>query len=117
MKKAKLFFSAMFVLIAASLYAQNVRVSGTVRDAQTGEGVPFASVVIKGTMTGTSSDADGAYTINAPANGTLDVSAVGYLTQSVQIGGRTEVNVSLEPDSEMLDAKSDLKRFALNFLL
>ena len=103
MKKAKLFFSAMFVLIAASLYAQNVRVTGMVRDAQTGEGVPFASVVIKGTMTGTSSDANGAYSINAPANGTLDFTAVGYIAESVQINGRTEVNVALAPDSEMLD--------------
>ena len=67
MKKAKLFFSALFVLLAVSLSAQNVRVSGTVRDAQTGEGVPFASVVIKGTMTGVSTDVNGAFTINAPA--------------------------------------------------
>ena len=103
MKKAKLFFSAMFVLIAASLSAQNIRVTGTVRDAQTGEGVPFASVVIKGTMTGASSDANGAYTINAPSNGTLDFSAVGYLTQSVEINARAEVNVALQPDSEMLE--------------
>ena len=103
MKKAKLFFSALFVLIAVSVSAQNIRVSGTVRDAQTGEGVPFASVVLEGTMTGTSSDANGAYTINAPANGTLVVSAVGYLTKNVQVGGRSEVNVTLDPDSEMLD--------------
>ena len=103
MKKAKLFFSALFVLLAVSLSAQNVRVSGTVRDAQTGEGVPFASVVIKGTMTGVSTDVNGAFTINAPANGTLDFSAVGYIAQSVQIGGRTEVTVTLDPDSEMLD--------------
>ena len=103
MKKAKLFFSAMCVLIAASLSAQNIRVTGTVRDAQTGEGVPFASVVIKGTMTGASSDANGAYTINAPSNGTLDFSAVGYLTQSVEINARAEVNVALQPDSEMLE--------------
>ena len=103
MKKAKLFFSAMFVLIAVSLSAQNIRVSGTVRDAQTGEGVPFASVVIKGTMTGTSSDANGAYTLNVPANGTLDVTAVGYLSQSVPVNGNTTVNVVLEPDTEMLD--------------
>ena len=46
MKKAKLFLSTLFVLLAVSLSAQNMRVTGTVTDSQTGEGVPFASVVV-----------------------------------------------------------------------
>ena len=102
MKKAKLFFSAIFVLLAVSLNAQNVRVSGTVRDAQTGEGVPFASVIVQGTMTGVSSDANGAYTITAPSNATLEISAVGYTTQDIAIGGRATINVDLEPNFESL---------------
>lgn len=71
MKQAKLLFSAFFLLIAVSLSAQNRQVTGVVRDAVSGEGVPFAAVVVQGTMTGTASDADGIYSINVPANGTL----------------------------------------------
>ena len=102
MKKAKLFFSALFVLLAVSLSAQNLRVSGIVRDAQTGEGVPFASVVVKGTMNGVSSDADGNYSISAPTNGTFVFSAMGYVTQEIPANGQTTINVSLLPDAETL---------------
>ena len=102
MKKAKLFFSTVFMLIAVSLFAQNVRVSGTVKDASNGEGVPFASVVVKGTTSGVSSDADGNYTISAPANGTLEISAVGYTTLDVAIAGQPVINVVLEPNFEAL---------------
>ena len=102
MKKAKLFFSTVFMLIAVALSAQNVRVEGTVKDASNGEGVPFASVVVKGTTNGVSSDADGNYTISAPANGTLEISAVGYTTQDVAIAGKSVINVVLEPNFEAL---------------
>ena len=102
MKKAKLFFSTVFMLIAVSLFAQNVRVSGTVKDASNGEGVPFASVVVKGTTSGVSSDADGNYTISAPANGTLEISAVGYTTLDVAIAGQSVINFVLEPNFEAL---------------
>ena len=103
MKKAKLFLSTLFVLLAVSLSAQNMRVTGTVKDASTGEGIPFASVVVKGTMTGTSTDANGAFTLNAPANATLEFSAVGYVLVDEPVGGRGVINVSLDPDSESLD--------------
>ena len=103
MKKAKLFLSTLFVLLAVSLSAQNMRVTGTVTDSQTGEGVPFASVVVKGTMLGTSTDANGAYSLNAPANGTLEFTAVGYVLVDEAINGRSVVNVSLDPDAESLE--------------
>ena len=102
MKQAKLLFSAFFLLIAVSLSAQNRQVTGVVRDAVSGEGVPFAAVVVQGTMTGTASDADGNFSINVPANGTLVFSAMGYITKSVPVEGRSSMNISLEPDSETL---------------
>ena len=103
MKKAKLFFSTLFVLLAVSLSAQNMRVTGTVKDSATGEGIPFASVAVRGTMIGTASDANGVYTINAPANGTLEFTAVGYVTVVEAINSRGTINVSLDPDTENLD--------------
>ena len=103
MKKAKLFLSALFVLVAFSLSAQNMRVTGKVTDSSTGEGIPFASIVVRGTMNGTSSDANGAFTITAPANGSLDFTAVGYVLVNEPINGRGVINVTLDPDSESLD--------------
>ena len=80
MKKIKLFFLAMAMFVSALAYAQNMTVTGVVKDSSTGEGVPFASLQLKGTMTGTSTDGDGFYTITVPADGVLIVSSMGYLT-------------------------------------
>ncbi len=102
MKKAKLFFSTLFVLIAASLYAQNIQVKGTVIDAQTGEGVPFASIVVKGSTQGASSDADGNYSITVASNATLEFSSVGYQTKDINVSGKSTINVTLDPDFESL---------------
>ena len=59
MKKAKLFLSALSLFMAVGVFAQNMRVTGTVTDASTGEAVPYASLMVKGTLNGTSSDAEG----------------------------------------------------------
>lgn len=104
MKKAKLFLSALFALAAASLSAQNVTVTGKITDASTGEGIPFASVLVKGTTSGISSDAEGTYSINVPAAGTLDFSAVGYVAKSVQVAGKTSLDVKLEVDAQFLES-------------
>ena len=103
MKKAKLFLSSLFLLLAVAVSAQNMRVSGTVKDASTGEGIPFASIALRGTMTGTYTDAEGVYSINVPSNGTLEFTAVGYVTVVEQVNGRGTINVSLDPDNENLD--------------
>ncbi|MBQ6245199.1 MAG: SusC/RagA family TonB-linked outer membrane protein [Bacteroidales bacterium] len=103
MKKAKLLFSALFVLLAVAVSAQDIRVTGTVRDAQTGESVPFAAIVVKGTSSGVSSDADGNYSLTVSSQATLEFSSVGYQTQDVAVAGRSIINVNLEPDFESLD--------------
>ncbi len=104
MKKAKLFISALLALAAASLSAQNVTVTGKITDASTGEGIPFASVLVKGTTSGISSDAEGSYSINVPAAGTLDFSAVGYVAKSVQVAGKTSLDIKLEVDAQFLES-------------
>ena len=103
MRKAKLFLSTILVLLATSLSAQNMRVTGTVKDASTGEGIPFAAVMVKGTMNGASADANGAFTINASAKAELEFSAVGYVTVVEPVNGRGNINVLLDPDSEALE--------------
>jgi TonB-linked SusC/RagA family outer membrane protein len=103
MRKMKLFFTALAVLMTSVAFAQNITVTGHVTDAQTNEAVPFAAVRLDGTMTGVSTDADGLYSISVPANGVLVFSSIGYENMSVAVEGRTRVNVSLNPDSEALD--------------
>ena len=103
MKKAKLFLSALFVLIAASLSAQNVTVAGKISDSSNGEGAAYASVVVKGTTLGTIADVEGNYSLSAPANGTLVFSSVGYVSVEVPINSRRVVNVVLVPDTESLE--------------
>ncbi len=103
MKTAKLFLCALLALTTVALSAQNVKVSGTVKDAQSGEAIPFASVMVKGTTNGTATDADGVYSINAPAAGVLVFSSIGYESVEVNVGSRGKIDIALEPDSEFLD--------------
>ncbi len=103
LKKTRFIVSALLALFTLSLSAQNLTVTGTVVDETTGEGIPFASVMVKGTMTGVSSNADGVYSISAPSSGTLVFSAVGYATNETAINGKTTLNVALKTDTEFLE--------------
>src|SRR5690606_2953795 len=79
-------------------------VTGTVTDAETGESLPGVNILIKGTTTGTTSDIDGRYSL--PVHGQQSVlvfSFVGYNSQEVAVGNRTQINVSLEPDLSELN--------------
>ncbi len=103
MKKIKLFFLAMTMLLSVAAFGQNLTVTGVVKDSSTGEGVPFASLQVKGTMTGTSSDMDGYYTISVPADGVLVFSSVGYVTVEVPVAGVAQHDVMLDPDTEAIE--------------
>ena len=104
MRKLKLLLTCAMIFVVGSMaYAQNIAVSGIVTDASTGEGVPFASIVVKGTTTGISADAKGNYTITVPRSATLVVSSIGYINQEVAVEGRSLVNVMLAPDTESLE--------------
>ncbi|SDD82826.1 TonB-linked outer membrane protein, SusC/RagA family [Mucilaginibacter pineti] len=69
----------------------DIKVSGTVSDAK--GPLPGVSVRIKGTQIGTQTDVSGKYTLNAPDNGTLVFSFVGYTTQEVAVAGKTTLDV------------------------
>jgi TonB-linked SusC/RagA family outer membrane protein len=89
------------MLLSSSLSAQT-GVRGTVYDEE-GEVITGATVQSEGTKTGTITDANGRFSINAPANGTLKVSFLGYITQNVPIKGRDELRINLQPDTKALD--------------
>ncbi|WP_299557110.1 MG2 domain-containing protein [Seonamhaeicola sp.] len=75
---------------------------GTVYD-ETGEVLPAANVLIKGTSTGTTTDFDGNFTIEASKNDAIEISFIGYITQTVAVGGKNRFNIFLFEDSAGLD--------------
>lgn len=98
----QLMFLALMALCTSSAFAQK-QVSGTVVDA-TGEAIIGASVIVKGTSTGTVTDFDGNFTIkDVPSNGSLVVSYVGYTTQTVSVAGKNTIKVTLQEDRQLLD--------------
>lgn len=104
MRKIKLLLSSLaLVMFCTAALAQNITVKGTVKDASTGEGIPFASVMLKGTMTGTATDANGAFSLSVPSNGTLVFSFVGYDDATVAVNGKSAIEVSLQPSAESLE--------------
>lgn len=103
MKQIKLFLIAVMCFVAGQAFAQNITVKGTVTDASTGEPVPYASVVVKGTSTWATASADGDFSIEAPANATISVALLGYTQTEVAVGGRTFIAVELAPEFDTLN--------------
>lgn len=80
-----------------------LNVTGTVTDSENGSGIPGVSVLVKGTNRGTTTDANGKYNLNdVNANNTLVFSAVGYESQEVTVGNRSQINVGMKVDVKAL---------------
>ena len=85
-------------------------VTGTVIDAETNEPLPGVNIVVQGSdeatgsFIGTQSDIEGSYSVRVPQGlNVLVFSFIGYETQEVPVDGRSEVNVTLAPDIQMMD--------------
>jgi TonB-dependent SusC/RagA subfamily outer membrane receptor len=92
-------FLALVVQIG---FAQTKTVTGTVTD-QDGLPLPGVNILIKGENSGTQSDFDGNYSINASSNQTLVYRYVGFKTQNIRIGDKSLINVQLSIESGELD--------------
>jgi iron complex outermembrane receptor protein len=93
----------LFLCSHATVFAQ-IQVSGTITDAQDGQPLPGVNIIVKGTSTGTSSDADGNYELRAPsAEDILGFSFVGYVQQEIPVNGRSTIDISLQADTEQLE--------------
>ena len=77
-------------------YAQSVLVTGTVTSSTDNGSLPGVNVVEKGTTNGTITDIDGRYSLTIPPEGILVFSSIGYLSQEVEVGNQTVIDVSLE---------------------
>ena len=101
----KIFKCLLLLTLGFSQYvlAQVTTVQGTIFD-ENGVALPGASVVIKGTITGTQSDFDGNFYIDVKSpEAVLVISFVGYKTQEITIGNQTQINISMTPDMTQLD--------------
>ncbi len=81
---------------------QDIRVSGQVVSDES-EPLPGANVIIKGTTSGTVTDSDGNFALDAPSDGTLVFSYVGYETLEVDVNNRSTINITLQLDADQLD--------------
>ena len=86
----------LIVVMENEALRKDITITGKVNDAS-GNPLAGASVTIKGTSKGVTTDANGDYTISAPENGTLVISSVGYKTQEIAISDQTKIDVYLEP--------------------
>ncbi len=90
----------LLLLFPLGAMAQTQSIKGTVTDR---EGpVIGATVKVKGSSTGTVTDLDGNYTISAPRGATLEISYVGYNTQTIKVGTSPRIDVTLTENSEQL---------------
>jgi len=86
------------------LAAADRTVKGTVTSPETNEPLPGVSIILKGTQRGTTTDAAGKFQLDVPdENATLIFSFVGYLSQEVVVGNRTDISIALQLDTKALD--------------
>lgn len=102
--KRKLLFSLLFSFCAiASVFAQR-SVSGTITSSEDGSSIPGVNVVLKGTTTGTTSDLDGNYRLTVPDDGgVLIFSFIGLVSQEIEIGSRSVIDVPMTSDVQELE--------------
>jgi len=91
----------LWLTCSVAVLAQQRQISGSIKDAN-GAGLPGVTVLVKGTTTGTTTNTEGKYTIQASNDATLVFSFIGYVTQEVAVGGRAAVDITLVEETTQL---------------
>jgi TonB-linked SusC/RagA family outer membrane protein len=100
----RLLFIPLFIFCVLQLFAQEIAVTGKVLDGESGDPLPGVNVVIDGTQQGTVTNTNGVYEITVPsAQSALIFSFIGYLSERVEVGGRTVIDIQLVPELQSLD--------------
>ncbi|GET23257.1 SusC/RagA family TonB-linked outer membrane protein [Prolixibacter denitrificans] len=102
MKKLTILFS-LLISVATVFAQQRITVSGTITEAATGNPIPGVTVLVKGTTTGTVTNVDGQYTIEATGDAVLTFSFVGMESQDIAVNNRTNIDVSMQPSTQQVD--------------
>ncbi len=92
----------LLLLCQTYVFAQNISVTGKVTDSDNLP-LPAVSIKVSGSTQGTSTDANGNFTISVPSNASLVFTYIGFASQTIAVNGRTTLNVRLESDSKMLE--------------
>jgi len=101
--KKRLFIVALCMMMSSVVFGQQAKVSGTITDASDGSALPGVNVVVKGTLNGTVSDLNGAYSISAKPTDVLVFSFIGYVPQEITVGDQTRIDVSLKVETKTLE--------------
>jgi TonB-linked SusC/RagA family outer membrane protein len=102
MNKFRFFIASILLLIPAVMFSQ-MKVSGTVTEAATGQPLPGVNIQIVGTTQGTTSDFDGNYQLeNVKTGSVLEFSYIGFVTEQVKVATGT-INMAMKEDAESLD--------------
>jgi TonB-linked SusC/RagA family outer membrane protein len=102
MRKSLLPSLLLVLFWSVQVFAQDKTVSGKVTSSDDGSVLPGVSVTVKGSTKGTTTNADGVYTITVPGNATLTFSFIGFVTQQVQVNNRTVIDLQLASDAQEL---------------
>ncbi len=103
MKKIRLIHFVLLLLCCCQLAAQEKTVTGRVVTAKGEEPVIGASIQVKGTGEGTITDVDGNFSLSVAVGKELQISFIGYVTQTVKVGKASKLNIMLEEDNKALD--------------
>lgn len=97
-------FATVFLLFPFLSFAQSKTVTGVVKD-ESGKALTGVSVVIKGSESGTSTSAAGAYSIIVPGPGAvLQFSTISFTSQEITVGNKTNINLTMRKDDKSMDA-------------
>ncbi|MCF8222629.1 MAG: TonB-dependent receptor [Bacteroidales bacterium] len=86
------------IMMSSAVFGQQITVTGTVTDALEGITLPGVNVLVKGTTMGTTTSADGEYSIQVAPDAVLVFSYIGYLEQEIPVNNRNTIDVALEVD-------------------
>jgi TonB-linked SusC/RagA family outer membrane protein len=100
--KKQAFLTGLLLMISLISFAQ-APITGVIKDAESGQTLPGVVVKVKGTTAAVSTNADGKFTISAPADGVLTCSFLGYTAKDVSIGGKTNITITLSASTKGLN--------------
>ena len=92
------------LLMSSNVFGQSTTISGIVRDSETGESIPGATVLLDGSTNGTVTDLDGKYVLSVDEeNAVIITSFIGYISSKINVNGRSVIDVSLKVSSTQLN--------------
>lgn len=89
--------AALILFSCIVTHAQRRQVSGTVKN-ETGGVMPGVTILLKGTTMGVTTDTDGKFAIQAMPEDVLKISFIGYLSEQIPVGNKTQFNITIQPD-------------------